>query len=94
MDEYKQETMLPEAGEPITRQDATQKKTFEQSLSRLEEIVRLLERGDAPLAESLGLFEEGAGLIRSCGKQLDEAEQTVVKLRKGPDGAPEELPFE
>jgi len=69
-------------------------KTFEQSLARLEEIVRLLEKGDAPLAESLGLFEEGAGLIRACGKQLDEAEQTVVKLRRTADGSPEELPFE
>ena len=69
-------------------------KTFEQSLSRLEEIVRLLERGDAPLSESLGLFEEGAGLVKTCSKLLDEAEQKVVQLRKGPDGEPEELPFE
>ena len=73
---------------------AEKKMTFEQGLTRLEEIVKLLEKGDAPLAESLGLFEEGAGLIRSCGKLLDEAEQKVVQLRKGPDGAPEELPFE
>ena len=69
-------------------------KTFEQSLARLEEIVRLLERGDAPLAESLGLFEEGAALLRACGKQLDEAEQKVVQLRKSADDSPEELPFE
>ena len=71
-----------------------QKKTFEDSLSRLGEIVRSLERGDAPLADSLKLFEEGATLITACTKQLDEAEQKVVKLRKGPDGEPEELPFE
>lgn len=69
-------------------------KTFEESLARLEEIVRLLERGDAPLAESLGLFEEGANLIKTCSKQLDEAEQKVVQLRKTADGSPEELPFE
>ena len=68
--------------------------TFEQKLERLDEIVKLLEKGDAPLAESLGLFEEGTGLIRDCSKQLDEAEQKVVKLRKGPDGAPVEEPFE
>ena len=69
-------------------------KTFEQSLSRLEEIVRLLERGDAPLSESLTLFEDGAGLVKNCSRLLEEAEQKVVQLRKGPDGAPEELPFE
>ena len=73
---------------------AVKKKTFEESLSRLGEIVRTLERGDAPLANSLKLFEEGATLITACTKQLDEAEQKVVKLRKGPDGGPEELPFE
>ena len=68
--------------------------TFEQSLQRLDEIVKKLEKGDVPLAESLGLFEEGAGLIKICGKMLDEAEQKVVRLRKGEDGLPEELPFE
>lgn len=73
---------------------AVKKKTFEESLSRLGEIVRTLERGDAPLADSLKLFEEGATLITACTKQLDEAEQKVVKLRKDPDGEPEELPFE
>lgn len=73
---------------------ADKKLTFEQSMQRLNEIVAALEKGDAPLAESLKLFEEGSRLISACQKQLDEAEQRVVKLRKGPDGAPEELPFE
>ncbi len=73
---------------------AKKEMSFEGSLARLEEIVKSLEKGDAPLAESLGLFEEGAGLLRACERLLDEAEQKVVQLRKGPDGAPEELPFE
>ena len=51
-------------------------KTFEQMLARLDEIVRSLEKGDAPLEESLSLYTEGAELIRTCTKQLDEAEQT------------------
>lgn len=68
-------------------------KSFEQSLERLEEIVRMMERGEAPLAESLGLFEEGTALIRACEKYLSEAEQKVVKLREKSDGSPEELPF-
>ncbi|MBR5381212.1 MAG: exodeoxyribonuclease VII small subunit [Oscillospiraceae bacterium] len=69
------------------------KLSFEESMTRLGEIVRTLEQGTAPLEESLKLFEEGTALIRSCGKLLDEAEQKVVKLRKGEDGEPEELPF-
>lgn len=70
------------------------KMSFEQSLARLDEIVKHLERGDLPLSESLGLFEEGTKLIASCGKMLDEAEQKVVKLKKGSDRNPVELPFE
>jgi len=68
--------------------------SFEESMKRLEEIVRFLERGDVPLEESLALFEEGAGLITQCRKLLDNAEQKVIKLKKGSDGTPEELPFE
>ena len=55
--------------------------------------VAALEKGDAMLADSLALFEEGTKLIASCSKQLDQAEQQVVKLMKGEDGAPVELPF-
>lgn len=71
-----------------------QKLDFEQSLSRLEEIVRHLEKGDLPLSESLSLFEEGTKLLASCSAMLDEAEQQVVVLRKGADRQPVELPLE
>jgi len=73
---------------------AAKKMNFEQSLKRLDEIVTQLERGDAPLDESLALFEEGTALIKSCGKMLDTVEQKVVMLRKGENGEPEESPFE
>ena len=66
--------------------------TFEQNIRRLEEIVAALEKGDAPLADSLALFEEGTRLIAACSGELDRAEQQVVKLMKGADGAPVELP--
>ena len=67
--------------------------TFEQNMARLEQIVRSLERGDAPLEESLKLFEEGTGLVRACGKLLDEAELQVKKVMVGLDGAPVEGEF-
>ena len=72
---------------------AKEKMSFEESVKRLDEIVKLLERGDAPLSESLRLFEEGTSLISNCETLLNEAEQKVVKLRKGQDGEPKELPF-
>ena len=67
---------------------------FEEALARLEEIVRHLERGDLPLNDSLSMYEEGTALIASCSKLLDEAEQTVVKLKKGADRNPVEITFE
>ena len=73
---------------------ATKKLSFEQSLARLDEIVRHLEKGDLPLKESLTLFEEGTALIKSCGIMLDDAEQQVVKLKKGENREPVELHFE
>lgn len=73
---------------------AAKKLSFEESLAKLEEIVRHLEKGDLPLSESLKLFEDGTALLASCSKMLDDAEQKVVKLRKGSDRAPVETPFE
>ncbi len=69
------------------------KKTFEENMKRLEEIVGKLEKGDAQLSESLSLFEEGTKLVSACRQELDMAEQQVVKLMKGPDGAPIENDF-
>lgn len=65
---------------------ATKKKTFESSLSRLEEIVQQLETGEIPLEESLKVFEEGEQLIKFCLDKLNSAENKVKKLEKSDDG--------
>lgn len=70
-----------------------QSMTYEQSVKRLDEIVRQLERGDVPLDESLKLFQEGTALVQSCQGLLDRAELEIVKLSKGADGAPVETEF-
>ena len=67
--------------------------SFEQSMQRLEQIVRAMEKGDVELEQSLQLFQEGTELIRHCGKLLDEAELQVKKIMAGPDGAPREEAF-
>ena len=73
---------------------AAKKKPFEESMTRLEEIVSILERGESTLDESLALFEEGTKLAAACSKQLDQAEQKILKLTKGPDGGePVETPL-
>lgn len=70
-----------------------EKMSFEESIQRLEQIVRALERGDVPLEESLKLFQEGTALIQSCGKLLDEAQLQVMKIVPGADGSPVEEAF-
>lgn len=67
--------------------------TFETSMQRLEQIVRTMERGDAPLEESLKLFQEGTELVRSCGKLLEDAELQIKKIMTAPDGSPVEEAF-
>ena len=67
---------------------AAKKQNFETDLARLEEIVKSLEKGEVSLSDSMKLFEEGSALLRRCGDALDEAEQQVVRLRKGADGMP------
>lgn len=69
------------------------KQTFEQAMSRLEEIVIALEKGDAPLEDSLALFQEGSKLIGTCSKALDQAQQQLKLLVQGEDG-PELVDFD
>lgn len=70
---------------------AKKQMSFEESVGRIEEIVRLLEDGSASLDDSLKLYEEGVTLIRECNRRLDTAEK---KLRQVVDtesqGAEEE----
>ena len=71
---------------------AVKKKSFEESMKRLEEIVSQLERGESSLDQSLKLFEEGTGLAAHCTQMLDQAEQKV-RLLLGEE-AQEEVPFQ
>lgn len=73
---------------------AAKKLNFEQSLERLELIVRQLENGELSLNDSLKLFEEGTKLISACTKLLDEAEQRVSVLKETGNGDMEPVPFD
>ena len=64
------------------------KKSFEESMERLEAIVARLEKGECGLDQSLKLFEEGARLAGQCEELLDQAEQKVNLLLEGDQEAP------
>ena len=61
---------------------------FEASLARLEQIVKLLERGEVSLDESLKLYQEGTELVRLCGQLLDNAQMQVTKVVPSGNGTP------
>lgn len=64
--------------------------SFEEALSRLEEIVAKLESGETRLEESLRLFEEGMRFSAICQKRLDEADRKIETLLRKPGGVVEE----
>lgn len=54
--------------------------SFEQALLRLEEIVRKLESGNAPLDDSIKLYEEGVELVRIASSRLNEAKSKITVI--------------
>ena len=62
-----------------------QNKTFEESMTRLEQIVKMLEGGNVPLEDLIKLFDEGTALVKLCTNRLDAAEEKV-KLLQMKDG--------
>lgn len=56
--------------------------SFEQAMQRLEEIVAILEKGDAPLNKSVELFEEGTQLSALCNSMLQSAQQRITDITK------------
>jgi exodeoxyribonuclease VII small subunit len=68
------------------------KKSFEDSLAKLENITTELESGDLGLEESLKRFDEGVKLAEFCNRKLNEAQQKVNILLKKED-VREDVPF-
>lgn len=56
-------------------------KTFEESLARLEEIVKQLDDNRTDLESTLASYEEGVGLLKSCHAQLDNARRKIEILQ-------------
>lgn len=66
---------------------AIEKMSFEQALAELEGIVEKLERGDAPLEESINIYQRGAQLKAHCETKLKNAQLKVEKIVLGSNGA-------
>ena len=75
--------------------EAISELSFEAALKRLEEIVRRLESGEAPLDESIQLYGEGDRLKQQCEARLQAAQARIEKIQLGRDGEPAgTIPFD
>ncbi|HVI34164.1 exodeoxyribonuclease VII small subunit [Phenylobacterium sp.] len=63
--------------------------SFEQALAELEQIVARLESGQAPLEDSIRMYERGAALKGHCEKRLEAARLRVEKIVMGAGGSAE-----
>ena len=61
---------------------------FEAALAELEQIVRSLELGTAPLDTSIELYQRGDRLKRHCEARLKSAQERIEQISFGPDGQP------
>ena len=66
--------------------------TFEQAMSRLEEIIAALENNQISLEKSVDLFQEGIKLSKICSDKLAGIEDKVAKNLV--DGKLEDLKIE
>lgn len=69
------------------------KRSFEQALQQLEQIVRELESGDLPLEAALRKFEEGIELSKFCSQKLAETERRISLLIQNEAGEEIEQPM-
>lgn len=69
-----------------------EKKTFEQAMGRLEEIIKGLEDNQTSLENSVDLFQEGIALTKICSDKLQTIENKVAKILVNDNL--EDLPFE
>jgi exodeoxyribonuclease VII small subunit len=68
-------------GHTPTATTGTETRTYESAVSRVEEIIRRLDSGEAGLRETLELVREGRALVEYCAGELDAVSQGLEELR-------------
>lgn len=60
---------------------AESERTYESAVSRVEEIIRRLDSGEAGLRETLELVREGRELVEYCAAELEAVSKGLEELR-------------
>ncbi len=61
---------------------AEKKKSIEENLQRLDEIIEKLSAEDATLTDSIKNYTEGVGIIKECQESLEQVEKQIIELTK------------
>lgn len=69
------------------------KKSFEEQIAELEQIINELENGNLNLDDSVTKFEEGMKISKECNKMLENAEKKITILLNGENGEVQEENF-
>lgn len=67
--------------------------SFEQALSNLEEIIRQMESGEAPLESLVNHYQTGVKMLKLCRERIDSAEMKIKEVNEA-NGALIEKDFE
>ncbi len=78
----------------MSEQKALETLSFEQALSELENIVRSLESGEAPLEKSIDAYERGVALKTHCESKLRDAQAKIEKISVSPNGTIQTQPLD
>ncbi|MFD1850583.1 exodeoxyribonuclease VII small subunit [Oceanobacillus bengalensis] len=54
--------------------------TFEEAMTKLEEIVEKLEEGDVPLEKAINYYQEGMSLSKICSDKLSSVQGKMTQI--------------
>lgn len=77
----------------IEKQLNEEELSFEQALSNLEEIIRQMESGEAPLESLVTHYQTGVKMLKLCRERIDSAEMKIKEVNEA-NGALIEKDFE
>lgn len=77
---------MTEDGAPEPAGQEEEKPSYEESFTRVEELVRELESGELSLKQSLQKYEEAVKSMNHCYELLDEAQNKIEMLVKDAEG--------
>ncbi len=70
------------------------KHTFEEAMTRLDEIVAAMESGEIGIEDSVARYEEAMKLASHCRRILENVEQRIEKVQLSDSGEPRVSPFD